>query len=169
MNYKRTQTSLIRKLTLAASALILIAASILTIGAEAAKQGIFVNATVYFTLDNALLTAGSTTQTFTFTLNLINQSNAAIDLNQYGVRVLDKDGNKYSAQLLEKASARVQAKQTESFKYTAQVPGNITLNQLSVNLFAWDNTSCIHAKSGQLGCLNSNHDEGSQQHPKNAA
>lgn len=151
MNYKRTQTSLIRKLTLAASALILIAASILTTGAEAAKQGIFVNATVYFTLDNALLTAGSTTQTFTFTLNLINQSNAAINLNQYGVRVLDKDGNKYSAQLVEKASARVQAKQTESFKYTAQVPGNITLNQLSVNLFAWDNTTAAFMRN--LGSL----------------
>lgn len=150
MNFKRIQTSLIRKFTLVASALILIASSILTTGAEA-KQGVFVNATVYFTLDNALLTAGTTTQTFSFTVNLINQSAAAVDLNQFGVRVLDKDGNKYSARLVEKASARVQAKQTQSIKYTAQVPTNMTLRQLSVNLFAWDNSSATFMRN--LGSL----------------
>ncbi|QGQ97185.1 hypothetical protein EHS13_21005 [Paenibacillus psychroresistens] len=151
MKYAHIQKSLIRKFTLLASALLLIAASILTTGVEAAKQGVYANASVYFTLDNALLTAGTTTQTLSFTLNLINQSSAAVDLNQYGIRVMDKAGNKYSAQLIEKASARVLTKQTQGYKYTAQVPSNMTIGQFSINIFAWDDTSATYMRN--LGSL----------------
>jgi hypothetical protein len=105
---------------------------------NATQQKININPSVFFTLDKVTLTANTDTQALSFTLNLSNQSTGNIDLNQYGIRVKDKDGNKYSTQLTEKSSARVLPKAVQGFKYSAAVPKNINLSQLSVEIFAWD-------------------------------
>ncbi|MEX2461324.1 MAG: hypothetical protein WD469_08520 [Paenibacillaceae bacterium] len=105
---------------------------------NAAQQQINVGTSVFFTLDKVTLTSSMNAQALSFTLNLSNQSTQNVDLNQYGVRVLDKDGDKYSAQLAEKASARVLPKLVQGFKYTSTVPKNISISQLSVEVFAWD-------------------------------
>jgi hypothetical protein len=143
--------NILNKFTLAASALILIIATWLPTVTEAAKQSVLVNPTVNFTLDNALLTPSADSQTFSFTLNLTNQSGNSVDLNQFGVRVLDKEGIKYSVLLVEKASSRVLAHQIQGFKYAAQVPNNISIGQLRVDLFAWDTKSATFMRD--LGSL----------------
>jgi hypothetical protein len=138
MIHKLIKHKFITRCVTAASALILIATSFSPAVSNAAKQSVNVSSTVYFTLDSASLTAGTDSQTLNFTLNLTNQSESSVDLNQYGVRVTDQDGNHYSAQLTEKASARVLAHQAQSYKYAVVIPSNISLSQLSVDMFAWD-------------------------------
>lgn len=117
---------------------ILLAASYSPTVTNAAQQQINLNTSVFFTLDKVTLTAGADTQALSFTLNLSNQSTENVDLNQYGIRVKDKDGNKYSTQLTEKSSARVFPKAVQGFKYSSAVPKNISISQLSVEVFAWD-------------------------------
>lgn len=119
-------------------AFILLAASYTPTVIQAAQPKVSVNSAVFFTLDNVVLTATTGAQAMSFTLNLTNQSAQAVDFNQYGIRVKDKDGNKYAAQLTEKASARVLSKQTQGFKYATTVPSNININQLSIEIFVWD-------------------------------
>jgi hypothetical protein len=138
MIHKLIKHKFITRCVMAASVLILIAASFSPTVSNAAKQSVNASSTVYFTLDSASLTAGTDSQTLNFTLNLTNQSESSVDLNQYGVRVTDQDGNHYSAQLTEKASARILAHQAQSYKYAVQVPSNISLSQISVDMFAWD-------------------------------
>jgi hypothetical protein len=146
-----TKQRILNKLKLAASALLLVIASLLPTVTAAAKQSVLVSPTVNFTLDNVLLTPSADSQTLSFTLNLTNQSGSSVDLNQYGLRVLDKEGNKYSVQMVEKASARVLTHQIQGFKYAAQVPNNISIGQLRVNLFAWDAKSATFMRD--LGSL----------------
>jgi len=121
------------------SAFILIASSFAFPMANAAEQqSVNVNSSVFFTLSSASLTAGANTQMLNFTLRLTNQSTQIIDLNQYGVKVNDNDGNVYTAQLSEIANARVLPNLSQDFLYVSQVPQNISASQLSIHVFAWD-------------------------------
>ncbi|MDB5054763.1 MAG: hypothetical protein JWM44_2813 [Bacilli bacterium] len=143
---------MIKRFLFIVTALILIASSFTPSITNASNQGVYLSPTVFFTLDNVSLSSGTDSQTLNFTLNLTNQSDQNIDLNQYGVRVLDKDGNKFSAQLNEKASARVLSHQAQGFKYAAQVPKNISIGQLSVDIFVWDFSTATYTRDlGSIG------------------
>jgi hypothetical protein len=122
-------------------AFILLATSYSPTVSNAAQQKVNVSSSVFFTLDKVTLTSKTDAQDLSFVLNLSNQSTQNVDFNQYGIRVKDKDGNKYSAQLSEKALAKVLPKLSQSFKYAVTVPSNITFSQLSVEIFAWDYSS----------------------------
>ncbi len=104
----------------------------------AAQQSVNINPNVFFTLSTATFTSETAAQTFNFTLSLTNHSTQTIDLNQYGVKVVDKEGMVYAAQLAEKANANVAPQVTADYKYVAQVPKNVSASQLSVHVFAWD-------------------------------
>ncbi|QGQ96729.1 hypothetical protein EHS13_18510 [Paenibacillus psychroresistens] len=119
-------------------AFILLAASYSPTVTNAAQQKVSANPTVSFTVDKVVLTSTTDAQALSFTLNLSNQSTQNVDYNQYGVRIKDKNGNKYSAQLTEKASARILPKVTQAFKYAATIPSDLYINQLSIEIFAWD-------------------------------
>ena len=129
---------LLQRFTLIFIALSMILISFTPSISQAGKQGVFINESVYFSLDQVSLTSGTETQSLHFTLDLNNNSDQLVNFNDYGIRVLDTKGISYSAQLVEKINARVQPKQMVAFKFVASVPPKITYDQLRVNIFAWD-------------------------------
>lgn len=106
--------------------------------AEAGKEGVFLDSSVYYTLEKVQLSAGSEKSSFRFTVELVNDSDYVVDMNQYGVAVRDADGNRYGVELTEKISSRVPAHSTKQVKYSAKLPASVSLDQLKVEIYAWD-------------------------------
>ncbi|UJF36034.1 hypothetical protein [Paenibacillus hexagrammi] len=130
------------KRLLARSAVMLTAASLLTIPfslpAFAGKEGVFINSSVYFTLDKVTLSAGAEDGSLRFTLGLNNDGENTVDFNRYGVKVVDENGVSYTAKLSEKVSGQVKAHETGSFSFLSSVPSDLTPGQLKVDIFRWD-------------------------------
>lgn len=133
------------KRLLSRSALLLTAASFLTLplatSAFAGKEGVFLSDSVYFTLDKVSLSVGAEDGSLRFSLGLNNNSNAIVDFNNYGVKVIDTNGITYTAKLNEKVVARVKAGETGTFKFTSAIPNNLTPSDLKVDIFRWNNNS----------------------------
>lgn len=106
--------------------------------AEAGKEGVFLDSNVYYTLEKIQLSPGSEKSTFRFTVELVNNSDYLVDMNQYGVAVRDAEGNRYGVELTEKISSRVAAHSSKQVKYSAKLPVNVSLDQLKVEIYAWD-------------------------------
>ncbi len=106
--------------------------------AEAGKEGVFLDSNVYYTLEKVQLSAGSEKSSFRFTVELVNDSDYVVDMNQYGVAVRDEAGNRYGVELTEKISSRVPAHSTKQVKYSAKLPASVSLEQLKVEIYAWD-------------------------------
>lgn len=137
MNQQRKMKRLLSR-----SALMLTAASFLTFpfatSAFAGKEGVFLSDSVYFTLDKVTLSAGAEDGSLRFSLGLNNNSSSPVDFNNYGVKVIDTNGVSYTAKLSEKVTARVKAGETGTFKFTSEVPANLTPSQLKVDIFEWN-------------------------------
>ncbi|TVY07597.1 hypothetical protein [Paenibacillus cremeus] len=101
----------------------------------AGKEGVFLNNSVYFTLEEVALSKGTSSQTMQFRVMLNNDSDASVDFNQYGVQVVTTDGRAYYAQLSEKANAVVAGHSAQSFSFIAKVAPGLTADQLSVDFF----------------------------------
>ncbi|KRE93128.1 hypothetical protein ASG89_06380 [Paenibacillus sp. Soil766] len=133
------------KRLLSRSALLLTAASFLTLplatSAFAGKEGVFLSDSVYFTLDKVSLSVGAEDGSLRFSLGLNNHSNAIVDFNNYGVKVIDANGITYTAKLNEKVVARVKAGETGTFKFTSEIPNNLTPSDLKVDIFQWNTNS----------------------------
>ncbi|OPH47179.1 hypothetical protein BC351_11790 [Paenibacillus ferrarius] len=130
------------KRLLSRSALMLTAASFLTLplatSAFAGKEGVFLNDSVYFTLDKVALSAGADNSSLRFSLGLNNNSVTPVDFNNYGVKVIDANGVSYTAKLTEKVTARVKGGETGTFKFTSEIPANLAPGQLKVDIFEWN-------------------------------
>ena len=137
MNQQRKMKRLLSR-----SALILTAASFLTLplatSAFAGKEGVFLSDSVYFTLDKVTLSAGAEDGSLRFSLGLNNNSSTSVDFNNYGVKVIDANGISYTAKLSEKVTARVKAGETGTFKFTSEIPADLTPSQLKVDIFEWN-------------------------------
>lgn len=148
MNQQRKMKRLLSR-----SALLLTAASFLTLplatSAFAGKEGVFLSDSVYFTLDKVTLSAGADDGSLRFSLGLNNHSNSTVDFNNYGVKVIDSSGITYTAKLNEKVVARVKAGETGTFKFTSEIPSNLSAADLKVDIFQWNynSTSDIGALS----------------------
>ncbi|NQX64735.1 hypothetical protein HQN90_01210 [Paenibacillus alba] len=140
------------KRLLSRSALVLTAASFLTLplatSAFAGKEGVFLNDSVYFTLDKVALSAGADDSSLRFSLGLNNNSSTPVDFNNYGVKVIDANGVSYTAKLTEKVTARVKGGETGTFKFTSEIPANLAPGQLKVDIFEWN-----YNKMHDLGAL----------------
>lgn len=130
------------KRLLSRSALMLTAASFLTqplaTSAFAGKEGVFLSDSVYFTLNKVALSAGADDGSLRFSLGLNNNSSSPVDFNNYGVKVIDTNGVSYTAKLSEKVNGRVKAGETGTFKFTSEIPLNLTPGQLKVDIFEWN-------------------------------
>ncbi|MZQ87398.1 hypothetical protein GQF01_35295 [Paenibacillus sp. 5J-6] len=130
------------KRLLSRSALMLTAASFLTLplatSAFAGKEGVFLNDSVYFTLDKVTLSSGAEDGSLRFSLGLNNNGTTPVDFNNYGVKVMDTNGVSYTAKLSEKVNARVQAGEIGTFKFSSELPANLTPGQLKVDIFEWN-------------------------------
>jgi hypothetical protein len=119
--------------------------------AIAGKEGVFINQSVYFTLDHVTLTSGADNGSLRFTLELNNDSEQVIDFNRYGVKIVDDSGASYSAQLSLKGEARVKPNQIQEYKFISQIPLDVTADELKVELFQWDSGSSSYMRG--IGAL----------------
>lgn len=103
--------------------------------AWAGKEGVFINDSVYFTLEDATLSAGTDQQMMSFTVRLNNNSASQIDYNRYGVKVTTDGGASYSAQLSQKGEGVVQPGSAANYAYVAKLPAGLTADQLKVAIF----------------------------------
>lgn len=129
---------MLKRIAWIVSVCILIVSSFSPALTQAAQQQVSVSPNVSFILSKATLSTGTNLQSLNFTVRLMNNSAQSVDLNQYGVRVVDKAGNTYAAQLSTKADGNVGPYLSADYPYVSQIPGNIPANQLRVNIFAWD-------------------------------
>ncbi|WP_409343179.1 hypothetical protein [Paenibacillus sp. MBLB4367] len=139
------------RLSVAMTLLASTAAPLATPAVFAGKEGVFVSSDIYFTLDNVALSPGADDQTVRFGIELVNGSQSTFDYNGYGVRLVDTNGNSYSAQLTERSQARVSAGSSSKYKYIASIPKNIAPDQLKVDIFAWDSSQASYMRD--LGML----------------
>lgn len=119
--------------------------------AQAGKEGVFINGSTYFTLEDALLSSGSESGTLQFVVRLNNGGDQPVDFNAYGIQVGDASGHRFAARLTEQQSARVKAGENRDFRFTAQVPPGETAEELTVNIVGWDYGS--QALSRDIGGL----------------
>ncbi|MGG2200158.1 MULTISPECIES: hypothetical protein [Paenibacillus] len=101
----------------------------------AGKEGVFINNSVYFTLEEVSLAKGTDSQTIQFRVQLNNAGGSAVDFNNYGVQVTTTDGKSYYAQLSEKADALVAPNSERSFSFISKLPSALTVDQLKVSFF----------------------------------
>ncbi|MCP1312042.1 hypothetical protein [Paenibacillus tyrfis] len=117
----------------------------------AGKPGVFVANDTYFTLENASLAAGGDSPLMQFSLKLHNGGRGAVDFNGYGVRVVDKAGNRYPARLGSKQSARVQPGKEQTFDFYSQLAPGVKAEGLKVDLYAWDGSGADQTRD--IGAL----------------
>lgn len=146
----KRRTLLIR-LSVAMTLLASTAAPIAAPAAYAGKEGVFVSSDIYFMLDNVSVFPGSSDQSMRFGIELVNDSGSTFDFNGYGVRLVDANGNSYSAQLAERSQARVPGGSSSTYKYTASIPKGVSADQLKVDIFAWDFSKASYMRD--LGML----------------
>ncbi|WP_159887946.1 hypothetical protein [Paenibacillus puerhi] len=102
---------------------------------HAGKEGVFVNNSVYFTLEEVSLAKSSDSQSMQFRVMLTNGGSSAMDFNHYGVKVSASDGRSYYAQLSEKAEALVASQTSRTFAFVAKLASDLSADQLSVTFF----------------------------------
>ncbi|SFM19433.1 hypothetical protein SAMN03159341_1205 [Paenibacillus sp. 1_12] len=123
--------------------------------AFAGKEGVFVAADSYFTLENAAFTSGKDSTSIQFSLNMHNGSGSDIDFNSYGVRIVDRQGNLFPAQLTSKQNARVTSGKDQEFRFYSEMAAGESPDELVINLFAWDNSQPTFMRSiGDLSISN---------------
>lgn len=116
----------------------ILAFGVVTPPAHAGKPGVFLDDQTFFTVEQVLLSSGSGSSNLQFALKLQNGGGAAVNMNDYGVRLTDANGYSFPAQLAAKESAQVASGQSTVFHYSSNVPANDTLDQLQVDIFKWD-------------------------------
>lgn len=109
--------------------------------ANAGKEGVFLSDSVYFTLEEARLSPGETSQNFRFTLELVNNSDQTLNYNSYGAAVLDGAGNRYTAELTGKMSSRIKPGTAVQIKYVSRIPAGVALADLKTEIFRWNFSS----------------------------
>jgi hypothetical protein len=136
------------------SALLATAASMLVLPLSAsvfaANEGVYIQDSVYFSLNNVTLASGADTGSLRFTLELHNGSGQSIDFNRYGVKIIDSSGVSYTAKLSEKVSARVKPQQVQDYKFISQVPADAQADGLKVDLFEWSSQAPYTQEIGAL-------------------
>lgn len=105
--------------------------------ASAGKEGVYFNSEAYIGLEEARLSPGTDSQTFRFTLQVNNPSSSTLNYNAYGVAVIDGAGNRYAAELAEKANAIIKPNTTVTVKYVSKLPAGVAFADLKVQIFAW--------------------------------
>ncbi len=137
MSYSTIKNLALKKFAILLTSIALIALFISPAVIQA-KPGIFLNSSVYFTLDSAFISSTSDAQTLRFTLELNNNSNQVVNFNKYGVRIMDKSGHSYSVQLSEMSTSLAQPNQVQNYKFVASLPADLAVDQIDVNIFLWD-------------------------------
>ncbi|WP_281887419.1 hypothetical protein [Paenibacillus sp. YYML68] len=112
----------------------------------AGKEGVFVNGSVYFTLEEVTLSKGADSQSMQFHVTFTNGGSTAIDYNRYGVKVTSSTGHSYYAQLTEKADAVVKPYSERTFSYMAKLAPDLNPSQLKVSI-------TDRSRSAELGAL----------------
>lgn len=101
----------------------------------AGKEGVFVNDSVYFTLEDVALSKGSDTQMMRFNVRLNNDGDSVVDFNRYGVRVTSATGGSYYAELSRSSDALVAPHSAADYYYVATLPGWLDSTQLQVSVY----------------------------------
>ncbi|NOU98155.1 hypothetical protein GC093_33730 [Paenibacillus sp. LMG 31456] len=120
----------------------------------AGKEGVFINSSVYFTLENVALSTGSSNQTMQFQLQLNNDGDSIIDYNYYGVKVTSTSGGSYYAQLSKQADAQVPGHSAISYYYVSTIPGGLDASQLQVTVFERNGNGSSVRDVGSLSVAN---------------
>jgi hypothetical protein len=107
----------------------------------AGKEGVFINGSAYFTLEEVSISKGSDTQMMRFNVKLNNDGESTVDFNHYGIKVTSTSGGSYYAQLSQTANALVSAHSSASYYYVATIPGALDSSQLKVTVFERNGTS----------------------------
>jgi hypothetical protein len=106
--------------------------------AHADVSNVYVNDSSYFTVQDVSLSKGTDSAYMQFGLKLQNGSQGVINMNDYGVKVSDKSGHSFTAQLTSKQSAAIAGGQAATFRFSSEIPASDTLDQLQVVVFRWD-------------------------------
>jgi hypothetical protein len=142
---QRQQRPSVRWMALVLSFLCLLL-TVLTPGAAiAGKEGVFINGSVYFTLEEAAIAKGADYQTLRFQVKLNNDGGAAVNFNAFGIRVTSASGGSYYAELTQKGEGIVRPYTAAAYFYSAVVPAGEPLDQLHVTVF--------QRGGGELGSL----------------
>lgn len=99
----------------------------------AGKEGVFLTDSVYFTLEEASVAAGSDYQSLQFVVQLNNNGAAAIDYNRFGVRVT-AGASSFTAQMSRAGEALVPASSARSYAYVARIPSGVAAEELYVTI-----------------------------------
>ncbi|MFD0677928.1 MULTISPECIES: hypothetical protein [unclassified Paenibacillus] len=120
----------------------------------AGKEGVFINSSVYFTLENVSISKGSSNQTMQFQLQLNNDGDSILDYNYYGVKVTSTSGGSYYAQLSKQANAQVPGHTAVSYYYVSTIPAGLDASQLQVTVFERNGNGSSVRDIGSLSVAN---------------
>jgi hypothetical protein len=107
----------------------------------AGKEGVFINGSVYFTLEEVTISKGSDTQMMRFNVKLNNDGESVTDFNHYGIKVTSTTGESYYAELSQTANALVSPHSASTYSYVATIPGAMDSSQLKVTVFERNGTN----------------------------
>ncbi|MFK7696092.1 hypothetical protein [Paenibacillus sp. HJGM_3] len=122
---------------------LLLIASLLTLViaapfAYAWPEGVYINGSTYFTLEQVSYSTGTDSGLLKFNLRLHNGSSQDVDFNYYGARVTDSQGRSFTATQVGKVNARVQPGKEQTFAFTARTASGLKAGDMKVTLFQWD-------------------------------
>lgn len=125
---------------------------------SAGKEAVYLNGEVYITIEEARISSGMDNQTFQFTLSIHNGSSASLNFNNYGVAIVDRADNRFTAELTDKVNARIKPNSDTAVKYISRLPSDIALSDLKVQIFAWDFKSSTYVNViGELSVSETEH------------
>ncbi|SFL80985.1 hypothetical protein SAMN03159341_11052 [Paenibacillus sp. 1_12] len=107
----------------------------------AGKEGVFINNSVYFTLEEASISKGADSQMMRFNVKLNNDGDSVVDFNQYGIKVTSTSGGSYYAQMSQAADALVSPHTAAGYYYVATIPGSLQTSDLKVTVFQRNGSS----------------------------
>ncbi|MEK3916994.1 hypothetical protein [Paenibacillus sp. FSL H7-0331] len=106
-----------------------------TVITYAGKEGVFINNSVYFTLEEVSISKGADSQMMRFNVKLNNDGDTVVDFNQYGIKVTSTAGGSYYAQMSQAADALVSPHTAAGYYYVATIPGSLQTSDLKVTVF----------------------------------
>ncbi|WP_240418595.1 hypothetical protein [Paenibacillus periandrae] len=106
-----------------------------TVITYAGKEGVFINNSVYFTLEEVSISKGADSQMMRFNVKLNNDGDSVVDFNQYGIKVTSTAGGSYYAQMSQAANALVSPHTVAGYYYVATIPGALQTSDLKVTVF----------------------------------
>jgi hypothetical protein len=115
--------------------------------AYAGKEGVFISNSVYFTLEDVVISKGSDTQVMRFNIQLNNDSDSVIDYNHYGIKVTSQAGGSYYAQMTKAADGLVAPHSATHYYYVSTIPGAVETSQLQVTVFERNGSSLLDVGS----------------------